>query len=125
MPRPKLSYFAGLDLGQPHEFTALAVVERADLPGEEPTFAVRHLERFPLGTPYGEVFRRVAELFATPVLTKATLVVDQTGVGQAVIDLLKQAKVKAELRRVAVTAGHLAQRDEAGGWLVPKKDLIG
>ena len=55
-------YFVGLDLGQSQDFTALAVVERAEAAGEwdAATYAhrkhaslrLRHLERVALGTPY-------------------------------------------------------------------------
>ena len=49
-------YFLGLDLGQTRDFTALAVLERspptnAGTAVEKPDYALRHLHRFPLGTP--------------------------------------------------------------------------
>ena len=48
--RPSV-YIGGLDLGRPHEFTALSVLERTEVvpPAQ---YAVRHLHRFPLGTTY-------------------------------------------------------------------------
>jgi len=54
----KPAYFAGLDLGQAQDFTALAVVERTRGPNSNPNrpdtrkcrFNVRHLHRWPLGT---------------------------------------------------------------------------
>jgi hypothetical protein len=59
-------YVAGLDLGRPHEFTALAVLERTEeLMATNPSrsvrhYAVRHLERLPPATPFPEVFARLA-----------------------------------------------------------------
>jgi hypothetical protein len=58
-------YYVGLDLGQTTDFTALAVLQ-CTLPdpeeseAEPPEYALRHLKRFPLGTPYTEIvpFRR-------------------------------------------------------------------
>src|SRR5689334_13159211 len=53
------TYVSGLDLGQASDFTALAVLEKTIFPDPSPTgkpvinYAVRHLERFPLGTAYG------------------------------------------------------------------------
>src|SRR5262245_23451477 len=50
--------FVGLDLGQAQDFTALAVMTRPRLTGNErrdartPPYDVPHLHRFPLGTPY-------------------------------------------------------------------------
>jgi hypothetical protein len=52
---PEIRYSAGLDLGQAHEFTALAIVERTTIGDrdrgkhEERSYAVRHLERFTIG----------------------------------------------------------------------------
>src|SRR5262245_50938661 len=123
-------YFAGLDLGQAQEFTALAVLERTgemdgDGCGRPPfCYAVRHLERFPPGTPYPSVGQRVAALFGERPLCNGTLVVDQTGVGKPVVELLRKAQPKAYIRPVTVTAGHHAVSDEHGGWLVPKKELV-
>jgi hypothetical protein len=81
-------YLAGLDLGRPHEFTALAVLERTELPIPNDSarrvrhYAVRHLERLPPATPYPEVFARLTDVFAAESLRGSRLVVDYTGVGQ-------------------------------------------
>src|SRR5687767_8383491 len=122
------SYFTGLDVGQAQDFTAVAVLERAarapDGGGPLVTrYAVRHLERFPPGTAYTAVGARLAGLFAAPPLAGTPLVVDQTAVGQPVIDLLRAAGVGAEVLPVTVTAGHSVGLDDRGGWLVPKKEL--
>jgi hypothetical protein len=54
-----MSFYAGLDLGQSADFTALAVVQDvkemngATTPGKpERRLLLRHLERRPLRTPY-------------------------------------------------------------------------
>jgi hypothetical protein len=127
--RTAIRLFAGLSLGQAQEFTALAVLERtmAWQPAtrrEEGRYAARHLERFPPGTAYAEVCARLARLFAEPSLAGGTLVVDQTGVGRPVLDLVRGSGIDAQVRPVTVTAGHRAVRDEVGGWLVPKAELI-
>lgn len=89
-------YFAGLDLAQAGEFTAWAVLERPkvseyDLPHQRrPAYALRHLQRFPLGTPYPEVIETVRRHLCTPPLTGSVVVVEQTGVAKAVIDLLNE-----------------------------------
>lgn len=124
-----ISYFVGLDLGQPHEFTALAVVEKtsvADHEGKRHTgYAVRHLERFAIGTPYGEVFDRVVGMFASPPLKDGTLVIDQTGVGKPVVKVLRERDDRPSLVEVTIGAGLQAEYDGHGGWLVPKLDLVG
>src|SRR6266852_3369831 len=87
-------YFIGLDLGQAQDFTALAVLERPlvaprDPPAKRrPAYALRHLQRFPLGTHYGEITQTLRGLLQKPPLPGAFLVVDQTAVGRAVVDLL-------------------------------------
>ena len=66
-------YIVGLDLGAAHQFTALAVLERPPTPkGTEPINAVRHLHRFPLGTPYTEIVAQASKLMSEPALAKAT-----------------------------------------------------
>jgi hypothetical protein len=130
MIEPKKWYFTGLDLGQAQDFTAFAVIEKSLLPDPEKPrtkigyYAVRHLERFPLGTPYTEVCARLAELFRDPLLSRSTLAVDQTGVGRPVIDLLRGSPLKAKLCPITITGGHKATPDDRGGWLVPKKELV-
>jgi hypothetical protein len=67
----------------------------------------------------------VRALFVGEPVKDGPLVVDQTGVGRAVFESVRDAKVGATVRGLAVTAGHAAAPDERGGWVVPKKDLAG
>jgi hypothetical protein len=64
-------------------------------------------------------------VFAAPPVKGGTLVVDQTAVGRAAFELVRDAKTGASAYGVTVTAGHAAPVDEPGGWLVPKMDLAG
>ncbi len=54
----EMRYFVGLDLGSAAEFTALALLERPQPTWREtpaqyrPAYRLRHLQRFPLATPY-------------------------------------------------------------------------
>jgi hypothetical protein len=128
--KPRVRFFAGLDLGGPSEFTALVVLEQTSFTRDEwddyPVrhYAVRHLERYPLGTPYPEVCSRVAALFAEPPLANGVLVIDQTGVGRPVADLLWRAVPRAALTLVTITAGHRVGPGGSAGWLVPKRELV-
>jgi hypothetical protein len=88
-------------------------------------YAVRHLERFPPGTPYPEVFARVADRFARPPLAGAVLAADQTAVGRPVVEALRRSVARTAVRAVTVTAGHAARTDDRGGWLVPRAELVG
>src|SRR5439155_9551667 len=97
-------FYLGLDLGQAADYTAIAVLERTPSPEERrpqrPDYALRYLERPPLGTTYPDIVVRVVELVNTePLRHRSALVVDQTGVGRPVVDLL----IAAGLRPIAVT----------------------
>jgi hypothetical protein len=119
-------YTVGLDLGQATDFTALAVLERP--PGSRPAeglpYALRHLRRFPLGTPYTRIVPEVAALMGrAPLAGRVKLIVDQTGVGRAVVDMLRRA-APCGVVPVTITGGSAATEAEDGSWHVPKKELV-
>jgi hypothetical protein len=117
-------YILGLDLGQTKDFTALAVLERqpAVMPGGKPEYALRHLKRFPLGTAYTDIVPAMAALRRTQALRDAPLVVDQTGVGRAVVDMLRQSA--GWVVPATITGGHAVTRADDGTFHVPKKELV-
>ena len=122
-------YFIGLDLGQRRDFSAIAVIQRQDRmaawsPNPTCSLFVRHLERMELGLSYIKVAQRVCEIMQNPTMQgQSRLVVDATGVGAPVIDLLRDAGVGARTTAVTITAGeHAHGSDER--WSVPKKDLL-
>ena len=123
----EITYLAGLDLGQASDYTALAILERTlpnhGINSNEKFFAVRHLERFPLGTSYPTICDRVVDLFDEPPLANGTLAVDQTGVGRAVVDLIRRARPQAIIRPITIIAGHAVVPEDAG-WHIPKKELV-
>jgi hypothetical protein len=112
-------YYLGLDLGQRRDFSALAVVEK-----EGRTLTVRHLERMELGTPYPRVVTRVCEVMRNPKMAGGCrLVVDATGVGAPVVDLLRAAGMTARLTAVTITGGERAT-GQGERWRVPRGDLL-
>jgi hypothetical protein len=126
-------YYLGLDLGQAAEFTALAVLERPmvmpeDAPASHrPPYALRHLQRFPIGTHYSEVLETLRNLLQTPPLRGAFVAVDQTGVGAAVVSYFKdglQNRVTCSFCANTITTGHEATVSPSG-FLIPKKELVG
>jgi hypothetical protein len=126
-----MNYTLGLDLGQAAEFSAVCAVERTvavprDLsePDPPPVYTVRHLHRWPLGTPYPEIVEAVKALVATPELDGCRLVVDVTGVGGAVMDLVRRAELGVSIQAVTITGGQAMTKQEGGGYAVPKKDLV-
>lgn len=143
-------FVVGVDLGQAHDYTAIAVTQLGQCdtgrettrvtnyldvnahaqPLLENTYDVRHLERMPLGTPYPQqverVRRIVTELRDRPdVIFQegiVRLVVDQTGVGRPVVDMLRQAGLR-DLIAVSIHGGDATTR--AGReHRVPKRELV-
>lgn len=119
-----MSWWIGLDLGQAADYAALACMEKS-MAGSTAHYALRHMERFAIGTAYPSVVAQVGTLLAQPPLAGSTLVPDATGVGRAVTDLLKEASLAARIIPVTITAGRRARRDENGYLRVPKKELVG
>lgn len=134
-----MTFCVGLDLGQAADYTALAVIEDVNkvnpAGGTEKALHLRHLERYPLRTPYPEIVERVAALVRDEHLSPTEydpsrmrhgsqppqLIVDATGVGVAVTDLLKQKGLK--FAPVTITGGDRAHKAK-GTYRVPKRDLV-
>jgi hypothetical protein len=124
--RSSVQYYLGLDLGQAHDFSALVVLETGDAAPPR-TYAGRHLQRWPLGTSYPTVAKDAAALAESMALSwrgTVTLAVDSTGVGRAVVDLLKREPMPhVHLIPIVITGGDAVTKDK-GFWHVPKRDLI-
>jgi len=130
------TFILGLDLGQAGDYTAFAVLEQTwPKHGGTSTarYDVRHLERMPLGSSYPDVVKQVSErVYALRDLDASlTLVVDQTGVGRPVVDLLRDAALPCRLVPIMITGGQaVTQTEEQVGWVkqigfhVPKRDLV-
>lgn len=123
-----------MDLGQARDYTAIAVLERAETQGafdpvqfayrKETSLRLRHLERMQLGTPYPAVAARAREVTRSGDLAgKCTLVVDATGVGRPVVDLLRRADLGCPLIGVTLTGGS-GESTADGYYRAPKRDLI-
>ncbi len=128
-----------MDLGQSADYTALAVVQSVKEKGEEGklrTFLhLRHLERYPLRTPYTDVADGVTALMRSATLNhdeydpsrgrvakpRVELLVDKTGVGVAVTDLLKARGLK--FTAVTIHGGEKVTHS-GSAYNVPKLDLV-
>jgi hypothetical protein len=128
------AYVAGLDLGQKRDYSAISLLEVAERTLEERDpvtweqakdrrVRVVYLERVDLGTPYPDVVTHVAGLMGDARLKDSTLVVDATGVGAPVVDMLRKADLPCRLMPVTITGG---EHDAAvkGGYHVPKRELL-
>ena len=128
------AYCIGLDLGQAGDFTALAVVQHTPVSalGQPARYACRHLQRWPIGTPYPAIADALKQLATTAgtrgdlPLVGARLVVDATGVGKAAVDLFRNVpELAGRISRVMITAGLSATFDApSGAHHVPKKELV-
>jgi hypothetical protein len=141
-----MRFFVGIDLGQPFEPTAVAVVESSALRYEmrttitddeysvEPvfftpdgketkehpplTYSLRHLERLD-GPSYPNVVKRVEELQKS--LKPTAIAIDATGVGPSAIDLFKRVGIRPKAITI-IGGGAVVQ--EGNDYRVPKRDLI-
>jgi hypothetical protein len=119
-----MEYCLGLDLGQVQDPSALVVlqVHWPTPSATQPEYHLRYLERA-FGKPYPWVVRWVkAVLKQLPRQAKVALVVDQTGVGRPVVDMLTQAG----LDPIGITL-HGGDTTTIDGVTVrlPKRDLVG
>lgn len=124
--------YLGLDIGQAADYTALVADDVTmehtgyDPKGEQSfdiIHRVRHVERFPLGLSYPVMVQRVLRMTESPELRDCRLVVDATGVGRPVVDMMRGSKV--HLFPVMITAGASESFDkDAGFWHIPKRELI-
>jgi hypothetical protein len=120
---PESNYYVGLDLGKINDPSALVVDH---LVGDDPKrreHRIVLIERY-LDVPYPAQVERVVDLFSRPPLTGGTLVVDQTGVGVAVVDFFQRARPRCSIRPIMITGGSKATV-EGAGWHVPKRELVG
>jgi len=111
-------FFIGVDLGQAADYTAISVIEKTD-----EYLLLRHLERLQLGTSYPVQVERVKKIFQALDKEENTveLIVDHTGVGRAVVDLMEQAGLLPIA--LTITAGNEATKT-GYIWHIPKRDLV-
>ena len=119
------SFVVGVDLGQSADYTAIVVCEYFK-PQDDTLrhYQVRHVERVPLGTSYPVIVARVQTILQAEALQKrSALVVDATGVGQAVVDMLRQAGLRP--LAVYIHGGDRVHPQGGMRYNVPKRDLVG
>lgn len=116
----KNEYFVGLDVGRKQDRSALVILERSlkamntryiDAYTEWETFlSLRYVKRWRLGTAYGEVAAEVGSVFKkVEALGKSEMVFDQTGVGDAVFEMIREHLRGSNVEGVVIT--HELKRD--------------
>lgn len=133
-------FLAGLDVGQMADPSALVVIERQmrlEYGQLVPYFFCGHLERIPLHTPYPAMARGVKERLEK-LGERCMLVIDATGVGRGVVDLMAEGWVeydtvtqerlplpsKPAIMAVTLTVGLDVHAESWDEQRVPKRDVI-
>jgi hypothetical protein len=121
-----IDYVMGLDLGQANDYSAWIVAERTEPPNADVRYDVRHIDRVRAAR-YPAIVEHTTELVdhltSGDPMSRLHLVVDYTGVGRPVADMLVAAKLACKLTLVTITSGVEVIRGERGERRVPKRDL--
>jgi len=141
-PRQQSRFYLGLDLGQARDFSATAIAERrvettgcglvTFAPETTTRVIVHHLKRIPLRTPHPQVVERVQALAHDPVFEhdRLEIVIDSTGVGAVIRDLLRDARLGVSQGRnirlipVTLTGGEQVNYLQGDVHSVPRHDLL-
>jgi hypothetical protein len=130
-------WIVGVDLGQAKDYTAISALEcieslsvtpannrvfprRPSKTAVQALYHLRHIERPKLGTTYPAIVDRVKEILAQPQLRECVLVVDATGVGAPVVDMMRVEGLHPV--PIYITGGNAVSRTKEG-FHVPKRDL--
>lgn len=125
-----MTYLIGLDLGQSSDPTAKVFLERSTRKTREERgrgdlfenyYLLSRIERPQLMTPYDRIVDGLHAQMKNPILAGADLIVDATGVGRPVVDMMR-AKGMSPIP-VTITGGSQTTQVN-GSWRVPKKDLV-
>jgi hypothetical protein len=137
-----MDIWIGLDLGQLTDYTAAAVVrrtlaldpitgwaERSHSGHSLYRFDVLAIRRYPLGTPYHAIVAHVTtQLQRAEMGRNPRLVVDATGVGNAVVEMFRTALARlpsVECHAVTITAGRSWSVVAPRTYHVAKLELVG
>lgn len=124
----KSEFYISADLGQANDYTAISILERVTRgPGvlNDVSYHLRHLERPPRGTEYPAIVDRLIEIYRSPQLLTEykAVVIDLTGLGRPVYDMMKKAGFWSSLNAINITGGDTVNHVD-GHMNVPKRDLI-
>jgi phage FluMu gp28-like protein len=106
IPELKGSFYAGVDLAKKEDFSVVAVLRK-----DEDAFRLIHLNVFPQGTEYVGVINYLKAL-SERLRTVHRFLVDQTGVGEAVLELAQ--KTVPNVEGIVLTA---PQKQDVLGYL--------
>jgi len=121
----KKEMLIGLDLGQQNDYTVLCCLEV--IPNiyqkKRTIYNLTYLYRVPLETAYPRIVNWISDLVHTQLLKyNCVLVVDYTGVGRPVVDLLREQQIT--LLAANITSGYAANWRLGNEVSIPKKEII-
>lgn len=131
IPYTKPPIITAIDLGQVQDFTAFCADEVEEVGVIKAKATIKHhhirdLRRWPLGTSYMDIAAELKKVFGKSPLNKATLLIDETGVGRAVCDILRKEKIECgKFVPCSVTSGASQSPQVDGSWHVSKLRLVG
>lgn len=129
-----MPFIAGLDLGQVNDPSAFVLAETSTAPDPDPDrpnctvnrFDVRSIHRWDLGTKYTTIVGDLKMWFSMSAeIHNMTLIIDGTGVGRPVVDMIKDCNFPATIRPYTITAGFRETEGDGKVRTVPKIDLVG
>jgi len=140
---PAREFVVGVDLGKSVDSTVIAIVEYVRVGTGEfevskasshrgititkekyrETYDLRELQRLKLQTTYDEVIEHLVGLMNTTPLREAELVIDDSGVGRPIGDMI-EAQTTLRPIRVTTTGGEHANKITERRWHVPKQEMV-
>ena len=133
------AFFISADLAQVNDYTAITIIEEVETRSGEVynsnfgyvpkeitrELHLRHIERPERGTTYPKIVERIKELYNSPQIksSRTTVIIDITGVGRPVWDLMKSVGFRYQLKGISITGGDTVT-EENNIFRVPKRDLI-
>jgi hypothetical protein len=133
-----MRFIVAVDLGTMQDYTAIAILEEMSRSSFKQTakdvargddgekiierfYALRHLDRLQQRISYTEIAKTIVGLMGSPALAgQAELVVDATGVGRPMVDMLRESRL--EPTAITITNGK-SVTNEGQEYHVPKRDL--
>ena len=86
-------------------------------------YKIRHLERFPLKTPYPAIAERLTRMMEEPRLrVEGRIIMDTTGVGEPVADLLRANGLRPVSIKITGSQEVVKKSDRL--YHVPKRDIV-
>ena len=122
------TFFISADLGQAQDYTAISIIERICKGSgvlNEVTYNLRHIERPPRGTEYPQIVDRLIAIFESPTMAdyEKAVVIDLTGLGRPVFDMMRAAGFRYSLNAISITGGNDAHYTNQHH-NVPKRELV-